>query len=335
VLWGLWLFHKARSELATARERAGELFALAQQLQDPALVLQSHQAFAVTTLCLGEPAATADQMERAQALYDPGRHQSLGFRFGQDPCVSCQAFGAVALWLLGYPDRALKISDTAVALSHRLTQPSSQTLALHFAAMLRQFRREPREVLTLAQLSHTIAAEHGFSFWLAGGDVMSGWSLAALRHPSGVQQLRQGLRDWRAAGSVTYHTYYLGLLAEVLAAEGQVEEAGLLVEEALALAGQTREGLYEAELYRLRGKLLEARAEPAAEASYRQALEVARRQQARSLELRAALSLGCLLQKQGRFAEVRPLLAGVYAGFTEGFDTPDLVEARTLLEQNP
>src|SRR5207249_3045004 len=114
VLWGLWLFHKVRSELATAQELAGELLALARRLNDPALALQAHQALAVTALCRGEPAATLRHMEQAAALYDPGRHGSHSFLFGQDPGIACTAFGAVALWLLGYPDEAGRQSEAAV-----------------------------------------------------------------------------------------------------------------------------------------------------------------------------------------------------------------------------
>src|SRR5262249_58993282 len=105
VLWGLWLYHKARLELPTARERAEELAALARQLGDPALVLQSHQALAVTSLCLGEPAAAVEHMERGSGLYDPKRHQSNTFLYGQDPGVACKAFGAVGRWLPWYPAR--------------------------------------------------------------------------------------------------------------------------------------------------------------------------------------------------------------------------------------
>ena len=148
VLWGLWLFHKVRSELPRAREMAQELFDLAQQLQEPGLVLQSHQALAVTTLCLGEPHSTRTHMEQALALYDPQRYEAHTFMFGQDPGAACQAFGGVAMWLLGYTEQALAISRSAVSLSHRLLQPSSQALALHFAAMLRQCRREARETAT-------------------------------------------------------------------------------------------------------------------------------------------------------------------------------------------
>jgi predicted ATPase len=278
-------------------------------------------------------------MERGAALYDPQRHRSHTSQFGQDPGVACRAFGAVALWLLGYPDQAVRASDEAMRLSHELAQPSSQALALHFAAMLRQCRREPREALILAELGVAIAAEQGFPFWHAGGTVLRGWVVAEGGGDEGIDLLRQGLADWQATGSVSYRSYYLGLLADVLGKRGQVAEGRRVLDEALDLARRTSEGLYEAELHRLRGEsLLRGEGDPPAawdeaEASFRQAITVARRQLAKSLELRAATSLARLLRDRGRPAEGRPLLAETYGWFTEGWDTPDVREAKALLDE--
>jgi predicted ATPase len=214
--------------------------------------------------------------------------------------------------------------------------PSSQAVALHFAAMLHQLRRDRPRARAFAEASMALSTEHGFSFWLAGGTVLSGWALADSGEEEGVACLRQGLHDWQATGSLTYRTYYLGLLAEALAGRGKAEEGLRVLDEALALARQTGEGLYEAELLRLRGELLltvlaeEAR-EPAEEA-FRRAAELARRQEARSLELRTAMSLLRLAEQRGDAAAARERLAEVYGWFTEGLQTPDLQEARRLLE---
>jgi predicted ATPase len=165
ILWGLFIYRKARSELAKARSLAEEMYRLAGERHDLSLMLQSHQASAVTALCLGEPAAVLDHMERCEALYDPGRHQEHTFLYGQDVGVSCKAFGAVALWLLGYPDRATQKSRETVELAHRLSQPSSQALAFHFAGMLHQCRRNPQAVLVCAVQSLAISMEQGLRFW--------------------------------------------------------------------------------------------------------------------------------------------------------------------------
>ncbi|HEY8505236.1 MAG TPA: hypothetical protein VIL46_11685, partial [Gemmataceae bacterium] len=223
VLWGMWLFSKVRSDLARAQERADELLALARRSNDPDLALQAHQALGITAFCRGEPSGAFQHVEQATALYDPDRHRTHAFLFGQDPAVICKSYGAVALWLLGYPEQAERQSDGAIAASRELS-PSSQAVALHFAAMLHQLRRDGRRARACAEASSALAAEHGFSFWLAGGTVLGGWALAACGEAGdGTARLRQGLRDWVATGSLTYQTYYLGLLAEVLIGRGELK----------------------------------------------------------------------------------------------------------------
>src|SRR5262249_32064398 len=155
-------------------ELADELLALARGVSDPDLALQAHQAMGMTALCRGEPAAALRHVEQAVALYDPARHRTHAFLFGQDPGVICRAFGAVALWLLGYPDQARRHSDDALAMSRDLS-PTSQAVALHFAAMLHQLGRDGPGALGWARAAGALAAEHGFSFWRAGGEVLGGW----------------------------------------------------------------------------------------------------------------------------------------------------------------
>jgi serine/threonine protein kinase/predicted ATPase len=335
VLWGLFIYHKARSELARARELAAELYTLAQERCDPALTLQSHQAYAVTTFCLGEPAATCSHMERAESLYDPLRHQSHTFLFGQDVNVACKAFGAVALWLLGYPDQAAQKSQEAMALSQRLAQPSSQALALHFAAMLHQCCGESRAVLDCAERSMALAAEQGFSFWHAGATVLRGWALyECCSGAEGIAELHRGMEAWLATGSLTYQTYYLALLVEILVKDGQTEQGLKVLEDALALVERTSERFFQAELHRLQGELVLSAATAnglgQAEACFQKALAVACQQEARSLELRTRSSLARLYQKQARRDEARRVLEQGYAWFREGFDTRDLQEAKRL-----
>jgi predicted ATPase len=331
VLWGLWLSSKVRSELSKAQEMAGELASLAQSLHDPDLALQAHQALGMTAFCRGDPATAIGHVEQAATLYDADRHVAHAWLFGQDPGIMCQAYGEVALWLLGYPEQALSQSDDAIRRSRGLS-PSSQAVAFHFAAMVHQLCRNGAETKSCAQSSMAIATEHGFSFWRAGGRVLYGWALAACGKPAdGIYHLRQGLRDWRGTESVTYETYFLGLLAEVLRVQRQFEECRRVLDEALDLARRTGEGLYEAELHRLRGELYLPEGREEAEQWFRQALAIARRQDAKSLELRAAMSL----RQLHRDPQTKQILADAYGKFSEGFRTPDLEDALVLLEERP
>jgi predicted ATPase len=335
VLWGLWMFYLVRPDLAKARGLAERLLALA---QDQAQLLQAREALVVTFLHLGDPGAARDHMEQAIALYDPERHGSLTDLYGQDPAVTCLAFGAVALWLLGYPDQAVARSREAVALGRELRQPNTLGLALYFGAILRQYRREAPAARESAEAASAIAAEHGISLWQTVGLVMRGWAMARRdQADSSIVQIRQGLSDWAATGGGTHRPYHLALLAEALGEAGQIEQGLGALAEALALVQRTGEGFHGAELHRLRGEfLLRQGADDAyreAETCFLQALALARSQRARSLELRAAMSLASLYQQQGRPAEARPMLAECYDWFNEGFDTPDLREAKALLGQ--
>jgi len=180
-----------------------------------------------------------------------------------------------------------------------------------------------------------LSTEHGFTHFLAMGTVLWGWALAE-QGEEGTDQIRQGMAAWRAVGAELARPYYLALLAEACAKGGQVEEGLSAVAEALATVHKTGERFYEAELYRLQGELSLARSTrqtAEAEACFHQALDVARHQQAKSLELRTAMSLSRLWQRQGKRHEARELLAEIYGWFTEGFDTVDLLEAKALLEE--
>jgi len=305
VLWGLWLFHKVRSELPVAQRLADELSALARRLKDPDLSLQAYQALGMTAFCRGYPQAALVYVEQAAAIYHQERHSRHAIEFGQDPGVICKAFGAVCLWLLGHPDDAALESETAVHMSESLS-PSSQAVALFFAAMVHQMRGEARQTRQFAERCASIAAEHGLSFWMAGSAVFRGWAIAAERKlDEGIAVMRQGLADWQATGSVTYRTYFLGILAETLMQAGDFRAASALVEDALALVEQTDERLWAPELHRLCGTIVMRRqrlgeaVSQAAKEHLHRALEAAQRQGANPLELRAAVSLAESFDDEG------------------------------------
>jgi DNA-binding winged helix-turn-helix (wHTH) protein/tetratricopeptide (TPR) repeat protein len=325
VRWGIWLFHKVRSDLRRAREMCDELLAMARQSGNTAFLLQAHQAMCVTHLCLGVPDVTRDHMEQAAAVYDPAAHAGNTTSFGQDPGVATQAFGAVALWLLGRPREALEASGRSLELARRLDQPSSLAVALHFAAMLHQCRGDCAAAARWAQEEIDLAAEEGFSFWLAGGQVFRGWARVAAGARAGgaddaeggLADIRRGLDAWIATGSRTYHSYFLGLYADALQRLGRHREALRPLDEGLSAAQLLPEGLYEAELYRLRGRSVrqlsgEAAPQDAAEC-FDKALRIARAQGSRWFEWRAATDLAGLLRTRGRQREADDLLADASA----------------------
>jgi predicted ATPase len=260
---------------------------------------------------------------------------------------------ALALWSLGYPDQALKKSREALTLAGELSHPYSLAAALYYAAMFHQDRREEQLTQERAEAVITLATEQGFAIWVALGNILRGWALAKQEQgEEGIIQMRQGLTAWRATGAELIRPYCLVLLAEAYEKVGQLEEGLSMLAEALEAVNKTGERFYEAELYRLKGQLmlqkfqisgskfqvanpqsLTPNPQSEAEAYFLKAIEIARRQQAKSLELRAVMSLSRLWQKQGKTKEAHEMLAEVYNWFTEGFDTADLREAKVLLEE--
>jgi TOMM system kinase/cyclase fusion protein len=340
VLWGLWHFHAVRGEPQTARELGEQLLTLAQQHQEPAYFLAAHFMLGGALTQLGALAPALTHWEQTFALYDRQQHHALSYLFGADPGVFSLAFASHALWLRGYPDQALLRSRQACDLAQDLSHPFSLALAHCYAAMLHQFRREPRLVQQQAEAAMTLCIEQGFTYYLAWARLLRGWALTAQSaeriQEDAMAQLCHGFADLLATGAGIREAYYRALLAETAGASGKSDTGQQLLAEAFAAMQRTEERYWEAELYRLQGELLGQEAERpqrvGAEANFLQALEVARSQQAKSLELRAAMSLGRLWQKQGKRDDTRTLLGSVYHWFTEGCDTTDLQEAQALLD---
>ena len=270
-----------------------------------------------------------------KSAYDPQQHHSRAVL--SDPGVFCLAFEARVLWPLGYPEQALQKSQAALTLARELSYPPNLAAVLYGTAMLHQVRRERRLAQELAGAAIALGRELGLLHWEAYGSIVHGWALAMQgQWEEGIAQIQQGLVAQHATGAEIAHPTFLGLLTEAHAAAGQAEAGLGVLAEALALVDHTGERYGEPELYRLKGELLLQQTVPdasQAEACFQQGLAVARRQQARSWELRTAMSLSRLWQQQGRRQEARALLAPVYHWFTEGFDTADLQDAKTLLEE--
>jgi predicted ATPase len=337
VLWGLAYFYTLRSQCRTAREVGEQLLSLAQRAQDPILLQQAHNALAGALLHLGDLSAAQAHLQQGLALYDPQQHRALVLRLSIDPGVFFLAYMVRPLWLLGYPDQALQQSQKALTMAQELAHPFSLTYALLFAALGHQFRQEAQATQVQAEASCALAGEQGFAFFVALGTVLRGWALAKQgQSDAGIVQMHEGMAACRTTGAEGDRPYFLALVAEAYGREGRYDEGLAMLEEALALVDQYEERYWEAEIHRLKGESLLARSaenQVEAEACLHKALAVARHQGAKSLELRAAMSLARLWQRQGKRAEAHALLAPIYGWFTEGFDTTDLQEAKTLLEE--
>jgi predicted ATPase len=337
VLRGLWLFNLQRGDLRSAQELSKQLLALAESSRDPSLLVEAHFCRGYTLFWVGDFAPARDHLEEGIHLYDPQIHRSHVFVYGQDPGVACTFRLTWVLWLLGYPERALATSNQALSLAHDLAHPFSLVLALDSAASLHQLRREPQLVKKREDAVITLSAEREVSYlWVAS--IWGGWAVAQQqRGAEGIAQIREGLAAANAGGADLALPWGLALLAEALGNESRAEEALNVLAEALAVSSKNGVKMYDAEIYRLKGELLlgPSRAENRSEAEscLRRAIEIARRQQAKSWELRATTSLSRLLQKQGKKDEARRMLAEIYGWFTEGFDTADLKDAKMLLEE--
>jgi class 3 adenylate cyclase/predicted ATPase len=336
VLLGLWRIYNTRLQLRTAREIGETLLRLAQRAHDPALEVIAHHALGLTWFLLSALPAARQHIEEGIALYTPDQHRSPVFRIGQDPGVACRAYGAMTLWLLGYPEQALAHIHGALALAHALSHPYSLAFAQFWVAWVSQVRRDVLAVHEHAEAAVALSSEQGFPLWAATGTTLRGWALAMQgQGEAGLSQVRQGIAAWRATGAALFVPCFCTMLAEVSAHLGHLEDGLQALAEAHTLVEQHEERWWDAEVSRLRGVLLlrQTGTPPAeAEACFQRALDVARRQEAKSLELRAAMSLSRLWQQQGKRAEARALLAPIYGWFTEGSDTADLQEARALLD---
>jgi predicted ATPase len=312
VLFGLWRFYLVRSQLHTARELGETLLRLAQRAADPALAVIAPYALGSTWLWLGALPAAHQHLEEGIAHYTPDQHRALMFRMGQDPGVACRAIAAQTLWLLGYPDQALARVHEALALAHELSHPYSLVYARCWATMVSQLRRDVQAVHEHAEAAVALSTEQGFPLWLAGGTSLRGWALAMQgQGEEGMAQVCQGIAAWRATGAVLHVPYFCTLLADVCDHLGHPADGLQALAEAHTLVEQHEERYWEAEIYRLWGVLLlrqPGTPQTEAEGWLRRALDVARRQEAKSLELRAAMSLGRLWQQQGKHAEARELL---------------------------
>ena len=336
ALHGLYRFYHVRGQLQAAREPGEQLLKMAVSVQDSGLFVEAHRALGVPLFWLGDVTPALENLEQGARLYRAQKHRSHASMFGTDPGVVCLSYGALALWHVGHPEQAYNRSCEALALARNLSHHHSLALALVFAAWLHQFRREPQAAREHAEAAIAICAEQGFPLFMSMGTILRGWALGQEgRGEEGGAQMRRGLADLRATGAGLWQPTFLSLIAEADGRIGQVRRGLEVLDEAMAIVDRNDERFYEAELHRLKGELLlSTPADPSgAERCFRIALEIAGRQRAKSLELRAACSLARLCAREGRRSEAHDLLAPIYGSFSEGFGMPDHQEAKALLDQ--
>lgn len=331
VLWGAWSWRFIRDELDLGLELIEEIQRLAESQQEPGILMEACFASGCNRFYRGDFARTRSDCEQGFALYTPERGRRHARHTGQDSGVTNQCYSGVALWFLGYPEQAEARIAQALALARELDHPFSQVFALYHHALLQQFLRRGAEAQEAGEDLEALSTEQGFPFWKALGFLCrgAGWLLQG-KCAEATALIRQGLNSYRATGAGVTVSHYLGLLAAAQSGAGQHSEALSALAEGFAVAQRFNERFVEAELHRLRAEILLAQgdADPAqVETDLHHALEVARTQQAKALELRAAMSL----HRWQRSAQARQTLADAYAWFGEGMATADLRDAGMLL----
>jgi class 3 adenylate cyclase/predicted ATPase len=333
VPFGQSVYHLYRGELDLALRCDEDLLRLGSQRNDSAGLVLGHSSSGRELFFVGRFASSRSHLEEALALYDPISHRTLVHQVGSHPHVNSQTWLGIVLLCLGFPDQALERSSAAIAEARRLAHPPSLAGNLATGIRLRLLVGDTVALGEWVDQLVTVTTEQGFPHWRAVGTILRGWVKVKNGDVAeGISLLRTGGAASRATGAWRPHN--IALLAAACEIAGQIEEALALLDDALQIVERTGERWLAAELYRHKGQLLLRQGHSkAAEELYREALSIAREQEAKLWELRAAASLARLRRDQGRHAEARDLLAPVYGWFTEGFDMPDLKETKALLDE--
>ena len=337
ALRGKGQYQMISGDLATARDQAGTILGLADDLDDPGILLEAHHLGWSALTFTGDLAAARDHAEAGIALYQAERDHPLTYTYsGHDPGVCCRSFGALALWQLGFPDQALAQCRAGDALAHELAHPFSITIAMWATGILSMLRREADALREAGEALIAHCTDKGFPPFIPMGQIYVGGAKAGeAALDEAIAEMKDGIAGVRASGTqYTLPTFY-AWLAEMCVAADRLDEGRAALDEGLDMARANGDKICLPEFHRIRGEL--TRRQPAAEqdeaeTSFLQAIKEARDMEARALELRAATSLAKLWQAQGKTDAARDILAPVYAWFTEGFDTADLKEAKALLD---
>lgn len=337
IMLGVWEWRIVRGDLRVCVDLAADGMAFTESRNDPGMQMEALFMPGVTKFYRAEFASARACFEEALTAYDDRERTKFWTAYtGHNGGVTHRCYLALVLWHLGFADRALTLARETCDLARTIGHAYSLAHAVDFTAFLYYYCRRGAEVQTAAEQEMAIGTEQGFPFWHALGTLHKGVGLLLqARREESLPLLLKGYGAFRASGAEVRTPAYLAILGAAYTQFGRFEDARKALHEGLAVAEKNDDRSHEAELYRLKGELLLAESphdSAAAEASFRAAIETARRQQSRAWELRARMSLARLWQGQGRRNDARDALAGVHGGFTEGFTTPDLVDAKALLE---
>ncbi len=343
ILWGLGRFYMVKPNLAKGDLVARQLLALAQEKEEPDLLVEAFCALGTYRFHQVDLLAARAYLEQSMALYDQPHHRSHALLYGQDPAVVGMAYLAWTLWCLGYPEQALTQMQAALTLAHEIAHPYSLVIATTYASVQYQFLGDVERCRAHAENAIALATQHGFTLWLSMATFLKGWALTRQDDfENGFAEMQQSIELFRNTGAELGAAYFAGLLAETLGRTGQPDSGLIAMNAAFDLIERTEDRWCAAELHRLNGELwlqidptstsvLGLNTASEAEICFQMAITVARQQQAKLWELRATMSLCRLWQQQGKAADARPLLAAIYAWFREGLALPDLAAAKALL----
>jgi serine/threonine protein kinase/predicted ATPase len=337
VLYGLFRYNMLQANYEKAEQFGDQLVGIADQTQNPNFLAAAHRALGGPLVYQGRHTQALKHLRKVIAIEPTSELRAEAYGYDVvDPWITSRSYMSWALWLLGYPEQALEQTERAIQEAEGLRHPFSVALALSFGQWLFQFCHDVDRTRDTCERALTISTEQSFAFWIGWGRVLRGWTLSQEgRHDEATTEIREGIVDWRAQGSELGCHYYYVLLAEAHAAAGQFDQALEALGQATEFANETGEGYWASEISRLKGEVLLQRDPTAladAETCFLESLQTARDQEAKSLELRTAMSLLRLLERQGRRVEGLAALREVYDWFSEGFETHDLRQAKAMLE---
>ena len=328
-------FCSSAGRMVQAEQYANQMLALVGQLKDSAFQYGAYKTAGVVCMQLGRFSLARTYIEKSEVLWRNASTTGVGMIFIYERLLGIWRTLAFTLWLLGYPDQAQAKMADVVALVKQLDNPFELSIVLFFKTLIYRYLRVVESVAIAGQAMIALDSKHGMPLTRAGGLVVQGWVWAQQgKLEEGADQMRAGIDQMIAMNHTMYQTHRLAWLAEAQMQAGQWEDAAATLDEGFAMSDQSGQRSADAELHRLRGEWLAHHQRLAeAEASFDQAIEIARTQEAKSFELRAVMSLCRLWQRQGKRTEAHARLAAVYGWFTEGFDTADLLEAKALLAE--